>query len=189
MQSRSEYHVPKSEILAEREQIEAAQADPAKFGALYQKYHEPIFRFVFQRVTDEHTAADVTQQVFLKVMMNLHKYQFRGLPFSAWLFRIARNEMSSMFRKNKVRRTINIEDTHIYELIDDIDEDRLEAFRDIMIDTIDQLPELEIQLLEMRYFEKRPYAEIADIMEITENNAKVRMYRILGKLKKKITAK
>lgn len=187
--STSRYHATAEQMRSEHEWVEAAKKDPARFGVLYNKYHEQIFRFIYQRVDDKEAAFDATSQVFLKALTNLHKYEFRGVPFASWLYRIAKSEVNQLFRQNKAQRTINVESVHLYDMIDEMEENRLEEYHDKLMDVISDLEEDDLQLIEMRYFEKRPFKEIGEILEITENNAKVKVYRILERLEKALTAK
>ena len=179
-----------SRILSEEEkQILAAKADRQFFAVLYQNYYEQIMRFVYQRVHTKDEAFDVTQQVFLQAMTALDKYEFRGLPFSSWLYRIALNELNQRFRKNKNQRTVNVDDTSLASVLSEIEENTIEEKEAQLLHALQTLEEDDMQLLEMRYFEKRAFKEIGEIMNITENNAKVRMYRVLERLKKAITPK
>ena len=73
----------------EEELIRNAQANPDEFRLLYERYFKKIFLFILHRVGDKAIAADITSQVFLKALININKFSFRGLPFSSWLFRIA----------------------------------------------------------------------------------------------------
>ena len=189
MQITSRYHATHQQMLSEHEIVKAAKADPAKFSALYNKYHEQIFRFIYQRLDDKDTAFDITSQVFLKALTNLHRYEFRGVPFASWLYRIASSEVNTLFRQNKAQRAVNVESVQLYDMIDEMEEDRLEKYHDRLQEVIADLDEHDLQLIEMRYFEKRPFKEIGEILDITENNAKVKVYRILEKLKKALTAK
>jgi len=138
---------------------------------------------------DKETAFDVTSQVFMKAMINLHKYQYKGVPFSSWLYRIAMSEVYQSFKDQKSTRTINVDTNNIEYMMGDMEEDSSQDFlademREKLIELIGELPEVELQIIEMRYFEKRSYREIGDILNMTENNAKVKAYRIVGKLKK-----
>lgn len=164
-------------------QILAARQNPAHFNVLYQKYHAPILKFVYQRVTSRADAADITQQVFLQAMLSLHKYEFRGLPFSSWLYRIAINEMNNIFRKNEKQRGINLNDSHLKDVAEEIGEMNIEVQEQVLLDALTTLDEDDYQLVEMRFFEKRPFKEIGEILNISEPNAKMRLYRILEKLK------
>ena len=69
-------------------QIEAAKRDATNFGPIYNKYYKQIFGYIYQRMEDKDVAFDVTSQVFLKALTNLHKYEFKGVPFASWLYRI-----------------------------------------------------------------------------------------------------
>lgn len=168
-------------------EIQAAQQNPARFRPLYDRYYEPIFRFIFRRTADESLSADICSQVFLKAMQRLDRYQFKGVPFSAWLYRIASNEVAQHFRQTKKNRVVSIEDTNVTEMMDEVDESNVELYRDQLIQVLDDLKETDLRLIEMRYFEQRPFKEIAEILEITESNAKVKTYRILERLNKKLT--
>ncbi len=85
----------------ELRQVLAAQADQARFAPLYESYYADIFRFILRRVKHRDLTADLTQQTFLKAMLGLPRYQPRGLPFRAWLYRIALNEVRMHWRKKR----------------------------------------------------------------------------------------
>ncbi|MEL6141382.1 MAG: sigma-70 family RNA polymerase sigma factor [Bacteroidota bacterium] len=175
---------------AEWQEIQAAQANPSAFRPLYDRYYEPIFRYVLRRCEGDEMAADITSQVFLKAMRQLHKYEFRGLPFSAWLFRIATNEVAMHYRAQQRKRVVSADTSLFHELVDEGDggaalrdqEAREQALREVL----QSLKPGELLIIELRFFEQRPFAEIAEILDITEANAKMRTYRILGRLRKKL---
>jgi RNA polymerase sigma-70 factor, ECF subfamily len=81
--------------------VRAAQADPTAFDALYRRYLEPVYRYVRAQVPHLEDAADLTQQIFLQALDALPTYRARGLPFAAWLFRIARNAVIDSYRRRK----------------------------------------------------------------------------------------
>ncbi len=182
----STLHKTKEDIEVEMLQIRQAQANPAHFGVLYERYYKPVFLFLYRRTDDEDLTADLTSQVFLKAMTYLPKYQHKGLPFSAWLFRIAVNEMNMFFRQNKNKRSLSIEDEGFEKIAEELGDDEKEAKIEVLLKGIQSLALEEVQYIELRFFEDRSFKEIADIMSITENNAKVRTYRILDKIKKLI---
>ena len=179
----SAIHKTKLEIASEANQIEAAKSDPAAFNVLYQRYHEQVFRYVYQRTGDKEISFDVTSQIFLKALTNLHKYESRGLPFGSWLFRIAQSEVYQMFRDNTAHRTVNIETKHLADLLDEFEEDHTDDHKEILVKILSELEEKELQLIEMRFFEKRAFKEIGEIVALTENNAKVKVYRIIEKMR------
>lgn len=95
-------HESETKPVIENEQklIEKAKQNSADFSPLYELYYKPIFLFVLRRLSDKELAADVTSQVFLKALQGISKYVSQGVPFSAWLYRIAINEVS-MFSANR----------------------------------------------------------------------------------------
>jgi RNA polymerase sigma-70 factor (ECF subfamily) len=185
----SKYHASTEALQEEWVEIQAAQADPARFEVLYDRYYERILSFIYQRLDDKDLAFDTTSQVFLKAMQNLHKFQFKGVPFASWLFRIAKNEVYQLFRDQKTERTVNIEKVSLKVMVEEMEEDFYEPYYEKLKESVAGLEEEEIQFIEMRFFEKRAFKEIGEIMNITENHAKVKLYRILDKLKKALLKK
>lgn len=189
MQFSSRYHASSEQISSEFAVIEAAKQDATHFAPLYNKYYKQIFSYVFARMEDRDTAFDVTAQVFLKALQNLHRYEFKGVPFASWLYRIAQSEVYQMFRDKKSERIVNADVGDFKNIFSEIEENHYEEHLPRVMEIIKKLPEDEIQLIEMRFFEKRAFKEISEIMMITENNAKVKMYRVLEKIKKTLTGK
>lgn len=177
------YHHSSEKLRTELEWIQLAKRDPEKFAPLYKKYHEQIFRYIYQRMDDQELAYDITSQVFLKAMKNLHKYEYRGVPFGSWLYRIAKSELYQAFRDRKGQRSISIESVHLSSVMEVFKDEESELNRKKLLQAISELKEEDVQLIEMRYFEQRAYKEIGEILEITENNAKVKTFRALEKLK------
>jgi RNA polymerase sigma-70 factor (ECF subfamily) len=180
----SKYHASGQAMQAEWEEIKAAKADPARFEVLYDRYYERIFSFIYQRLDDKEQAFDATSQVFLKAMKSLYKYEFKGVPFASWLFRIAKSEVYQLFRDQKAEKTLNIDRVNLKGMVEEMEEDFYEPYYDILKESVAELGEEDMSFIEMRFFEKRSFKEIGEIMNITENHSKVKVYRILEKLKK-----
>ena len=189
VQSTSPYHVTKEQLAVEERQILVAKKDRSKFAPLYDKYYEQIFRFIYQRLSDKDVAADLCSQVFLKAMLNMPKYELRGLPFSSWLYRIAKNELNLHFRSQKSDRTINVETNSLRDIAVEVEEKDNDMEVRKMLEALQELSTKEVELIEMRFFEKRSFKEIGEILGISENNSKVRMYRTLDKMRKILTKK
>ncbi len=176
-------HKSDKDIQLELQQVNAAKEDPRHFNVLYEKYFKSIYVFVYRRTGNEELAADITSLVFLKALMNIKNYEFKGIPFSGWLFRIAFNEVNMHFRKNKVNRIVSIEQSGIIQMAQEAEmTDNTEALQR-MTNALKKLDTEDIQLIELRFFEKHSFAEVGEIIGITENNAKVKVYRIIDKLK------
>lgn len=178
------YHQTHDRLQEELAIISQAKQDPARFGPLYRRYHEQIFRYIYQRMEDQELAFDVTSQVFVKALMNLHKYEYRGVPFSSWLYRIAKSELYQAFRDKKATRTVNVESMHLFEMIEEFEEEDNSANKRKLLNCLTLLKDDDLQILEMRYFERRSYKEIGEILDISENNAKVKSFRALNRLKR-----
>lgn len=177
------YHQSKDQIQTEAQIIKRSKDDPKAFKPIYDKYFGQIMQFIYNRLDEKELAADLTQQVFLKALKNLSKYEFKGLPFSSWLYRIATNELNEVFRKNSRLKTINLSDVTVSNLQEEMpDEDLKEKLLQLK-SKLKLLTESDFRILELRFFEERAFKEIGEILEITENNAKVKTYRALDKLK------
>jgi len=188
MLNNSKYHVAEGEIVNEQKAIEDAKANPAKFEALYNRYYEPILQFVYKRVEGKDAAFDITSQVFLTAMVNIQNYKFMGLPFSSWLYRIALNEINQLYRADKIKRSIKVDEEELRYAMDELKAgEEAETRYQQLAEALAELPEEELQLVELRFFEKRAFREIGEILNITENNSKVKLYRIIDKMKKILT--
>jgi len=174
------------ELLEEWEIIQAAQRDAAQFRPLYNRYYTPIFRYIYRRTENEALAADICSRVFMSALQKIDKYKYKGVPFSAWLYRIASNEVVQHYRNQQKNRTVSLETQHLNDLIDEEYTGGTEHKIKTMLKALNELAENDMQLIELRFFEQRPFKEIADILEITENNAKVKTYRILDRLRTRI---
>ena len=181
------FHHTDDQLNEELVMIEAAKQNPERFAPLYDKYYKQIFNYVYQRMESRDTAFDITGQVFLKAMMNLEKYQFRGVPFASWLYRIAHNEVMQLFRTQKDKKAINADIGDLRYICEESEEPFFEEYIPAIKKLIRELNQDDLQLVELRFFEKRPFKEIAEILEITEVNAKVKMYRLIEKLKKSLS--
>jgi RNA polymerase sigma-70 factor (ECF subfamily) len=170
--------------------IELSKHNLDAFRPLYDYYYKSIFLFIYNRVGDKEVSADITSQVFLKVLQNIKRYQHKGLPFSAWLYRIAINEVNNFFRDQTKQRYVAIEETELQLLQADLTEEfSLEHLQIRLEELLQRLKPEELYLLELRYFESKPFKEVAAILNISEVHAKVKTYRILDKLKKFIFTK
>lgn len=178
------------EPASDEELVRNASRDPAAFRPLYEKYYRPLFVFVHHRTADKQLSADIVSQVFLKALTRLEQYKFRGLPFSSWLYRIAINECNSYFRRHRYRRTVILEEHHADEVYEEMFGDHsADDLRERLPSILVKLRPFELQIIELRFLEGRPFKEVADILNISETYAKVRTYRVLDKMKKMFLAR
>ena len=169
----------------DEEIVQKAKNDPAAFRPLYEKYFKPIYVFILHRTSDKMLSADITSQVFLKALIALDKYEFRGLPFSSWLYRIAINECNSFFRKEKNARTVVLEDKHAEHFYEEMfGESNADELRQKLPSILQRLKPAELELIELRFLDGRPFREVGEILDMSETHAKTKTYRTLEKMKK-----
>ena len=168
------------------------EENSSAFGALMQRYSAKVYRVALSLMKDEENAAEVTQMAFIQAYKQLGSW--RGENFEAWIVIIANHIGLRLLEKEKRRRfrtgasqpfgTDEIEclPDVPYEPYNEEKEQRLQA----MERAIDQLPDADRQIIQWHYYENIPLADIADRVGQTENNIKVRLFRIRERLKKKI---
>ncbi len=176
-------HMTEDEIAAERQIIEASKKDVQAFGKLYDRYFEGIFEFIYRRTDDEELADDLCSQTFVKALENLKRYEFRGLPFSAWLYRIATNEVNRHFNKKKRNRVFSLEEERVKELIESDEQEFTQEHLDQLKQVLNELPTGTMEILELRFFEGLSFKEISYVLNIGESGAKMRLYRAIEKLR------
>lgn len=164
--------------------VTAAQNDPVAFGTLYDRYAQPIYRYIYSRVGSVHETEDITSQTFVAAYESLSRYRERG-QFSAWLFRIARSKMNDHFRRS--RREVGLEAAgEILEREDAlgalIRAEELSRIRSI----ISHLSEDEQELIRLRYVADLSFVEIADLLGRREDAVKKSVYRLMARLKSQL---
>jgi RNA polymerase sigma-70 factor (ECF subfamily) len=173
------------EIRHEYTVLEKSRRNPKAFGELYEKYFDRIFNFIYRQTDDEDLTADLCSQTFLNALKNVARFEFRGVPVSAWFYRIASNEVNKHYRKIKGKRIFSVEEVRVKELIQSENEGWDEELIDKLMEYMRELPTEMLEVLELRFFEDKDFKEIAFILEISESGAKMRTYRALDKLRKK----
>lgn len=87
----------------ERDLIEQCHKDPAAFGQVFDNWYPAIFAYVFRRTADYDLSKDIAAETFLKAFLKINSFQWRGISISAWLYRIATNELNQYYRSNKYK--------------------------------------------------------------------------------------
>jgi RNA polymerase sigma-70 factor, ECF subfamily len=161
--------------------VSAAQKDPAAFGRLYDRYVQPVYRYIYSRVGVSHEAEDITSQTFMAAYEALGRYSERG-QFPAWLFRIAKSKLNDHFRRS--RREVGLDAAgEVLEREDSlgalIRAEELTRIRSL----IGHLNEDEQELIRLRYVADLSFAEIAGLLGRREDAVKKSVYRLLARLK------
>ena len=163
----------------------AIEGDPEAFAQLYLIYADRIHRFVLFRVGDEQMAEDLTSQTFLKAWEKLDHYQMRGLPFGAWLFRIARNTIANAHRTRSRRRTEPMEAIPLEPPAPDADPAglalRAEEARRIRA-AVAALPDDRRQVVLLRFADGLSAREIGQVLDRSEGAVRVLLHRALKDL-------
>jgi RNA polymerase sigma-70 factor, ECF subfamily len=172
------------EIKSEYEILQRSKKDPKVFGELYERHFDRIFNYIYRQTDDEDLTADLCSQTFMIALKNIEKYEFRGVPFSAWLYRIASNEVNKHYRKEKHDKVFSIEVVRVRELMEMTQDGWDEELMRRLVIYLKELPTEMLEVLELRFFEDKDFKEIAFILDITESGAKMRTYRALDRLRK-----
>lgn len=160
--------------------VEAAKKDPARFADLYEAHFERIYSFVARRVRNRTIAEDVTAEVFRAALAGIGAFEWRGIPFAAWLYRIAANEITDHAARNtRERQAMREEDPPREEM--EIVEHRATLFR-----LVDALPADQRRVIVMRFAEERSIREIAQGMGRSEGAVKQLQWRALQTLRSRM---
>ena len=174
----------RSQDAGERRLVEAAQKDPGRFGELYENNFERVYAYIARRVGNREEAQDLTAEVFHQALANLARYEWRGLPFAAWLLRIASNAIADSW-KSKAREQGNpssdellSHDIHMEDV-----EQRAKLFR-----LVTTLPDDQRRVIEMRFAQEKSIREIATDLGRTGGAVKQLQFRGLETLRDQLVA-
>ena len=161
----------------ERLLIEAAQKDPRQFAELYERNVERVYAFIARRVRDRHEAEDITAEVFHHALANLSSFEWRGVPFAAWLFRIAANATADRWKKLSRER--------VDPPSDDLDQFHWPDIetRIVLFKLVDDLPADQRSVILKRFVEEKSIREIAEDLQRSEGAVKQLQFRALQNLK------
>lgn len=179
----------------EKKLIKSAQTDPFVFGKVYDLYYPKMFGYVLRRTGNIEITQDIVSEVFFKALKNLWKFQWRNIPFSFWLYKIATNEINQHFRKGK-RMSFSLEilleqgteftsfenpETELLEA-----EEELKKYNDFIVcrKEIAKLDSKYQDVITLRFFEKKQIKEISEILSKSEGTIKSLLHRGLEKLRK-----
>jgi len=162
---------------AERLQVEAAQRDPRRFAVLYQSNFERVYAFIARRVRDRDVAEDLTSEVFHRALANIRSFEWRGVPFAAWLLRIAQNAIADRWKHSSQERG--------NPALDDAKELKIEEVerRATLFRLVSGLPADQRRVVISRFVEQRSIREIAKKLRRTEGAVKQLQFRALQNLR------
>jgi RNA polymerase sigma-70 factor, ECF subfamily len=173
-----------------RSLVEAAQKDPGRFAEVYEHYFERVYAYVARRARDRNAAQDITSEVFHHALANLPRFEWRGVPFPAWLFRIAANALADHFsREARNRKAMDLEAADPsaparFAIREEEVEERARLFQ-----SVKSLPADQRKVVEMRFAEEKSIREIALFLGRSEGAVKQLQFRALMYLRSQLAGK
>ena len=167
---------------AERALIEAAQRDRGRFAELYEANFERVYAYVIRRVRDRDEAQDITSDVFHLALKSLPRFEWRGVPFAAWLFRIAYNEIADRSKTVAKRRAHELfqESDAVADDASSIDDAER---RGRLFKLVERLPRDQSRVIVMRFAEDKSIREIATALGRSEGSVKQLQFRAMQNLR------
>jgi RNA polymerase sigma-70 factor (ECF subfamily) len=174
-----------SSSIDEKALIERAREDKEAFGQLYEVYVDRIYNYVYYRTGNMADAEDLTAKIFVRAMKHIPRYEDKGVPFSAWLYRIAHNLVANWHRDNSRRQIIALDDITHWHVGDESPEFATQLMEDkaLLLAAIRRLPSDRQELLILKFVERLSNAEIGDIMGRSEGAIKSLYHRTLLSLR------
>jgi RNA polymerase sigma-70 factor (ECF subfamily) len=164
--------------------VQRAKADKEAFGELYSRYVDKIYSYVYYRTGNNQDAEDLTARVFFRAVQHIENYEDQGVPFSAWLYRIAHNLLANWYRDQSRRQMLSLDSIaqwHVEgspELATELLEDQ-----EALLEAIRRLPSERQELLILKYVERLSNADIGDVMGRSEGAIKSLYHRTLLSLR------
>jgi RNA polymerase sigma-70 factor (ECF subfamily) len=171
----------RSKDAPERRMIEAAQRDPACFAQLYENNFERVYAFIARRVYDRDQAQDLTADVFHSALKNLARFEWRGTPFAAWLYRIAANAIADHGKRAGLE-AIELREIPEHDRSNDTDLAEVE-YRARLFRLVEKLPGDQRRVITMRFAHQKSISEIAKEMGRSEGAIKQLQFRGLQSLR------
>jgi RNA polymerase sigma-70 factor (ECF subfamily) len=181
----------RDQSLEDKVLVERAKKDRAAFEALYSKYISKVYTYAYYRTGTVEDAEDITESVFLHAFLNLDRYRYMGLPFSAWLMRIAHNLIANWYRDKSKKTTVSLEHAEHVTDTGRSPEEHAEVREDqeMIWKMLETLSEERRQALILRYAEGLKHREIGEIMGKSPVAVKVLIHRSLAALQRNLASK
>jgi len=171
---------PESELISM-----ATTGNPEAFGALYEKYIDQIYNYIYYRTSNGKDAEDLCSRVFIRALHHIERYEDRGYPFSAWLYRIAHNLVVNWYRDREKSEEISLSEQYPPPTMNGSVEERIEKEdeKDSLLRILSSLPEDRKELLILKHVEGLTNFEIGQIMDRSEGAIKALYHRTLESLR------
>ena len=166
---------------------QAQRHDKEAFAQLYEKYFDKIYRYVTLKIGNRVEAEDMTQQVFINALQSISSYKWRGFPFSAWLFRIAHNQVVDYLRKKTRQPVVSLNESST--ISDSNIQKTIEKKMDIeqMVLATEKLTPAQKEVILLRFAGELPIAQVAKLMGKSEGAVKALQHSAIVALRKTLT--
>lgn len=164
----------------------AKEHDQEALAQLYEENFDKIYRYVVVRIGDKMEAEDLTQQVFLKALRAISSFKWKGVPFSAWLFRLAHNQVVDYFRSKK-KTAMPLDESLVSN--DDSPQELAEQKFDIerLLQATNRLTEAQREVISLRFAGGMSVAEVSDVMGRSQGAVKALQHSAILTLRKRLT--
>lgn len=172
---------PDYKAMTDSELVAAAKEDKEAFGEIYERHLDKIYNYIYYRTGNQQDAEDLSAKVFYRALNHIGNYQDKGVPFQAWLYRIAHNLVANFHRDKGRRKIISLDDYIARTLRSEAPDQQAEANdqQEMLMSAIRRLPAERQQLLVLKFIEQKSNAEIGEIMDRTEGAIKSLYHRTL----------
>jgi RNA polymerase sigma-70 factor (ECF subfamily) len=174
--------------ISEAALIEQARHDREAFGRIYEQYVDRIYNYIYYRTGNAADAEDLTARTFMRAMQHMPTYQDQGVPFSAWLYRIAHNLVANWHRDRNRRQIISLDDLTRWNVQEDGPETAALKVEDkaALLEAVQRLPAERQELLTLKFVERLSNAEIGAVMGRSEGAIKSLYHRTLLSLREEL---
>lgn len=171
--------------------VARARTDAQAFGALYERYVDQIYQYIYYRTGNHQDAQDLTSRTFVRALQNIHRYKQRGVPFSAWLYRIAHNLVANWHRDRTNRRLVGLDEAMAARGADTAPAGSAEKTerQQALLEAIRSLSPDRQQLLILKFAEGMSNAQIGKTMGKSEGAIKSLYHRTLVALRAELVAR
>ena len=165
----------------------AQQHDQDAFAQLYEEYFDKIYRYIAFKIGNKTEAEDMTQQVFLNAIKSISSFRWRGIPFSAWLFRIAHNQVVDYLRKKAKHATTSLDEV----LVSNGNNPQLVAEQNLDIERLllatEQLTQVQREVISLRFASELSIAQVARVMAKSQGAIKALQHSAIVALRKTLS--
>lgn len=168
--------------------LEKEEITEREFTYIFETYYKRVYNYIYYRVNCQHTAEDLTSEVFEKIILKINTYSKKKSPFEVWMFAIARNVVNDYFRSLKKHKLFSIDKFKELVSKEKNPEDMLVTAEtnDKLFEALKILNKRERNIVALKFGANLKNTEIAEMLDITESNVAVILYRTMKKLKKRL---